>query len=140
MNEKPPTSEFGIWLRDQRKKKGLSQRDIAESIGIGYRSVSAWEQRARYRPSKKFLPALAELLDVSLDEIKEIAGYGSVVVHQCVIKTRLKGGCECCLGHIQCKRAVIVGLPILCETVTRADIMTIHERGLEDEFRSIRRL
>jgi len=59
---------FGARLQRLRVRKGLSQADIAAHLGISAPSISGWE-KGRARPKYARLDALAELLDVSLEEL-----------------------------------------------------------------------
>ena len=51
-----------------RKKEGLTQDQLAEKLGITYQAVSKWEN-SQSCPDIMFLPKLAEIFDVSIDEI-----------------------------------------------------------------------
>ena len=37
-------AKMGVLIRDSRKEKGLTQKDIAEKLGITDRAVSKWER------------------------------------------------------------------------------------------------
>lgn len=51
-----------------RKARGMTQKELAESLHISDKSVSRWE-RGETAPDLSLLPALAEQLGVSLDEL-----------------------------------------------------------------------
>lgn len=51
-----------------RKKRGLTQEEIAERLGISSQSVSKWE-RAEAVPNCLLLPALADIFDCYIDEL-----------------------------------------------------------------------
>ena len=55
-------------LKKFRAEKGLTQEDIANYLNITPQSVSKWEREETY-PDITFLPALANILDVSLDQL-----------------------------------------------------------------------
>lgn len=59
---------IGEFLAYARKEKGLTQREVAELLGISNRTVSAWEQGRAY-PDVLSLSQLAEIYDVTADEI-----------------------------------------------------------------------
>lgn len=61
-------NEVGNILKDLRVKKGFTQKDIAESLIITPQTVSKWELGVSY-PSIDMLIALADLYDVSVDEL-----------------------------------------------------------------------
>ena len=67
---------FGEYLRGKRKKKGLTQRDLASQVGIDFSYVSKVENDVPgFRsPSEAALTKLAQALDVDADEMITRAG------------------------------------------------------------------
>ncbi|MEA2062645.1 MAG: helix-turn-helix transcriptional regulator [Gemmatimonadota bacterium] len=59
---------IGENIRTLRKQKLMSQRDLAEKIGIAFQNLSVWEN-GKGAPSAKYLLKLAESLEVSLDRL-----------------------------------------------------------------------
>lgn len=57
---------FGKRLREVRKSKKITQKELAEQIGISQKSYSHWENNKTF-PSFENLVKLADLLEVSLD-------------------------------------------------------------------------
>jgi len=55
---------LGKKIRESRNGKGLSQKKLAELLGIQYQSVQDWE-RDKTKPSTGKIPKLCEILDVS---------------------------------------------------------------------------
>lgn len=53
-------------IRSLRLKKGLTQAQMADGLGVRYQTVSKWETGVTL-PDTAMLPALADLLDVSID-------------------------------------------------------------------------
>lgn len=51
-----------------RKKKGLTQEDLAKALGVTNQAVSKWEL-GQCCPDIQLLPAIAELFRVSVDEL-----------------------------------------------------------------------
>ena len=51
-----------------RREKGLTQEDLANYIGVSKASVSKWETGQSY-PDITFLPQLATLFNISIDEL-----------------------------------------------------------------------
>lgn len=60
--------EFADRLIELRRTKGMSQEELAGTLGISRQAVSKWE-RAESAPDIGNLVALASLYDVSLDEL-----------------------------------------------------------------------
>ena len=57
---------FGTRLREVRTSKKLTQKELAEQIGISQKSYSHWENNKTF-PSFDNLVKLADLFEVSLD-------------------------------------------------------------------------
>lgn len=58
----------GNLLRDLRKAKGLTQKQIAENLGVQPKTVSKWETGHGF-PDVAYLQALSELLGVSTNSL-----------------------------------------------------------------------
>ena len=58
----------GQFISTLRREKGLTQRGLAERVGVTDKAVSRWET-GRGFPDVSFLPALAQALEVSVSEI-----------------------------------------------------------------------
>lgn len=59
---------FADNLRRIRRSRGMSQQQVADSVGVTFQHVSSWE-RARYGISAEYLDLLAEALGVSAREL-----------------------------------------------------------------------
>ncbi len=62
-----PAPDFGILMRQWRRRRGLSQLHLAETGGVSQRHVSFLES-GRARPSRQMVLHLGELLDLPLRE------------------------------------------------------------------------
>ena len=51
-----------------RKKKGLTQNDLGERLGVTFQAVSKWE-RGETLPDTAILPDLANVLETTVDFI-----------------------------------------------------------------------
>ena len=65
---------IGENIKAARKIKGLSQRALAEKLGIAFQNLSVWEN-GKGAPSAKYLTKLAEILEISLDQLTSPAGF-----------------------------------------------------------------
>ena len=59
---------FGNYICDLRAKKGLSQSQLGEKLGVTGKAVSKWENGGAYPSSELMLP-LAKELGVSIEEL-----------------------------------------------------------------------
>lgn len=60
---------FGEYLRKLRKSRGLSQRDLADKIGVSYTYISKIENAALKPPSNKTIGKIAEALDANAEDL-----------------------------------------------------------------------
>jgi len=60
----------GTFIRERRKEKGLTQKDLARQLHVTDRAVSKWE-RGLCAPDISLLEPLAEMLEVSIVELIE---------------------------------------------------------------------
>jgi len=65
---------FGNRVRELRKQKGLSQRELAKEAGIDFTYLSKIENDRTEPPSEKVIRKLARHLDVDADELIALAG------------------------------------------------------------------
>ena len=62
--------EIGKKIMDLRKKKGLSQEELAEKVGIARQTISKWEL-GETSPDLKQAKELSKIFNVSLDELTD---------------------------------------------------------------------
>ena len=61
---------LGMMISSFRKEKGMTQIELAEKMGVTDKAVSKWE-RDLACPDVSTLPKLAEIFDVSVDELMQ---------------------------------------------------------------------
>ena len=59
---------IGDFIRELRRKAGITQAELAERLGVSFQAVSNWE-RGESLPDTALLPDLACILDSSIDTI-----------------------------------------------------------------------
>ena len=59
---------FGKQLKELRRAKGISQRELGEKLGFCNQTVSFWES-GRHEPDYDSLVSIAKFFDVSIDEL-----------------------------------------------------------------------
>ena len=62
---------FGNMVAALRKEKGMTQLELAEKMGVTDKAVSKWERDLSF-PDVSSIPKLAEILDVSVDELMQV--------------------------------------------------------------------
>ena len=62
------TGEFGKYIEERRKNKGITLRGLATLLEIAPAYMSDIEKGHRYPPDKDKLDSLAEILELSEDE------------------------------------------------------------------------
>jgi len=58
--------DFATKLREQRIKKGLSQQQVADAVGVSLRTVRNWEIEGRYPNEPALYTGLAKVLGCSI--------------------------------------------------------------------------
>ena len=62
---------FGTMIATLRKEKKLTQAEVAEMMGVTDKAVSKWERDLSF-PDINTLPKLAELFDMTFDELMQV--------------------------------------------------------------------
>ena len=62
------SNKFSQRLKESRLKKGLTQTELGEKVGVKQSTFTNWENGKR-EPSYENLVKLADLLEVSLDSL-----------------------------------------------------------------------
>ena len=65
---------LGEYIREKRKEKNMSQRDLAAASGISNAEISRIESGKRKEPSSSVLRDLAKALNVPAEEILAVVG------------------------------------------------------------------
>ena len=60
--------QVGKQIASLRKRKGLTQNELGERIGVSFQAVSKWE-RGETLPDITLLPDLAKILETTVDFI-----------------------------------------------------------------------
>ena len=62
---------FGNMVAVLRKEKGMTQLELADRMGVTDKAVSKWERDLSF-PDVSSIPKLAEILEVSVDELMQV--------------------------------------------------------------------
>lgn len=63
-------TSMGEIISTLRKEKGMTQKDIADKLGITDKAVSKWERDIAF-PDTATIPKLADILGVSVEELMQ---------------------------------------------------------------------
>lgn len=62
---------MGMMIAAKRKELGMTQLELAEQMGVTDKAVSKWERDLSY-PDINSLPKLAEVFDMSVDDLMQV--------------------------------------------------------------------
>ena len=62
------TKKIGSFIAFNRKKKGYTQEQLAEKLGVTNKTISRWEN-GHYMPDLSLLEPLSKELDITLNEL-----------------------------------------------------------------------
>lgn len=74
-------NELGKIISKARKEKGLSQRQLAKLANMDYSAISRIEKGERKKPNILNLKGIAEILDLSLVTLMQLAGYNDIEIN-----------------------------------------------------------
>ena len=85
---------LGMMISSLRKEKGMTQLELAEKMGVTDKAVSKWERDLSF-PDINSIPKLAEIFEVSVDELMQVKSetkenIGKNKIEE-IIDTALKG-------------------------------------------------
>lgn len=112
--------EIGKKITELRKKKGLSQEELAEKIGVARQTISKWEL-GETSPDLKQAKELSNIFNISLDELTN-NNIKDVLVEKTTNTEKLAG---IILKILKFMIIFIIALPILL-IVLRSIFKNIH--------------
>lgn len=71
MTTDPETPGLPRLIRDEIAKRGISQREAAETLGVTQQTVSRWA-KGKLVPSTESIPRLARFLHLSTAELRQL--------------------------------------------------------------------
>ncbi|MBE5921599.1 MAG: helix-turn-helix transcriptional regulator [Lachnospiraceae bacterium] len=88
------TKKIGIFLKDLRNEKGMTQEQLGEKIGVSNKTISRWET-GKYMPPVDCLNMLSDIYNISINEIlggERASGDKFTKIADENITVTLKGG------------------------------------------------
>ncbi len=68
------TTTFGQRVRELRKARGLSQKELARAASIDFTYLSKIENARRLPPRESIIAAMADALDIDVRELMSLSG------------------------------------------------------------------
>jgi transcriptional regulator with XRE-family HTH domain len=106
--------EFYEKLQELRKKKGLTQEELAQSLYVSRTAVSKWESGRGY-PNIDSLKAIAKFFGVTIDEL--LSGDELLTIAEEDTKHKEKRFCDLVFGLLDCSTAMFFFLPFFGQKV-----------------------
>ena len=100
--------EFHEKLQEMRKRKGLTQEELAELLYVSRTAVSKWES-GRGFPNIESLKAIAKFFSVSLDEL--LSGEEILAIAEKDHKQKERTLRDLVFGMLDCGMALLLFLP-----------------------------
>lgn len=138
-------NNVGHWIKAARLSRGLSQRELAQVVGLSRGYINQWESNL-YKPNPDACAVLSKLFDVPLADILALADrtrgrrklayqtrdgcYPMKVSVAPPAVDKPFSGCRKCDHQRQCRDAVDNNLPLPCEIPDRRDLFVAEQAGL----------
>lgn len=100
--------EFNEKLQELRKRKGLTQEDLAEVLYVSRTAISKWES-GRGFPNIESLKAISKYFSVSLDEL--LSGEEILAIAESDHKQKERTIRDLVFGLLDCGMALLLFLP-----------------------------
>ena len=101
--------EFHEKLQELRKKKGLTQEELADILFVSRTAVSKWES-GRGHPNIESLKAIAKFYSVTIDDL--LSGEELLTFAEADHKQKSNHLCDLIFGLLDCSFAMFLFLPL----------------------------
>ena len=101
--------EFGEKLQELRKKKDMTQEELAEALYVSRTAISKWESGRGY-PSIDSLKEISRFFSVSIDEL--LSAENMVSIAEKENKENIQYICNMLLGTVDLMALALIILPI----------------------------
>ena len=105
--------EFNEKLQELRKRKGLTQEELAEALYVSRTAISKWESGRGY-PSIDSLKEISKFFSVSLDEL--LSGERLLSIAEKENKANLQSMCDLLWGMLDLCSGLLIVLPLYSRT------------------------
>ena len=105
--------EFHEKLQELRKRRGLTQEELAQALHVSRTAISKWEQGRGY-PSIDSLKEISGYFSVTIDEL--LSGEKLISLAEKENRSNIRGVCETLLGVTDLLSFVLIILPLYPQT------------------------
>lgn len=106
--------EFGEKLQELRRKKGLTQEELAEALYVSRTAVSKWELGRGY-PNIDSLKEISKFFSVSIDEL--LSGEKLLSIAKKENKSNIRNMCDLLFGIVDLFSLILIILPLYPNTI-----------------------
>lgn len=106
--------EFNEKLQELRKKKGLTQEELAETLYVSRTAISKWESGRGY-PSIDSLKDISKFFSVSIDDL--LSGEKLLSLAERENKSNIRNMCDLLFGIVDLFAVILVVLPLYPNTI-----------------------
>lgn len=106
--------EFHEKLQELRKKRGLTQEELAEALYVSRTAISKWESGRGY-PSIDSLKAISGYFSVSIDDL--LSGEKLIMIAEKENTSNLRNVCDLLFGMTDLLTLMLIFLPLYPKTV-----------------------
>lgn len=106
--------EFHEKLQELRKKKGLTQEELAEALYVSRTAISKWESGRGY-PSIDSLREISNFFSVSIDEL--LSGDKLLSLAERENKSNMQSMCDLLFGMVDICSILLIVLPLYPNTI-----------------------
>ena len=106
--------EFGEKLQELRKKKVLTQEELAEALYVSRTAVSKWESGRGY-PNIDSLKEISKFFSVSIDEL--LSGEKLLSIAKKENKSNIRNMCDLLFGIVDLFSLILIILPLYPNTI-----------------------
>ena len=103
---------FNVKLQELRKRKGLTQEELAAALYVSRTAISKWESGRGY-PNIDSLKAIAKYFSVTIDEL--LASDEVLTIAEEDNKEKRMHICDLIFGLLDCSNMVLLILPLFRE-------------------------
>lgn len=127
-----PNLDLADWIHDLRHRRGWSQRDLAQGVGVSKSTIHNWEH-GYSAPDTDFLALLEAIARQTPPDPTDRADSALEIVADPAVDFV---PCRRCPVRDQCQQDVLSSLPTWCESIDVSDLALAITDGQLDELQA----